>query len=74
MFCRFQPENVIRYGPDDLERELIVPRPWDGLYAEYLFWRIAQARQEPNAMENYRASFMRLKNEYVRFVCERNER
>lgn len=63
-------EALIRYKAEDLNEQMIAPRPYDGLYSEYLFWRICQMRQETQLAENYKQSFERMFFEYVRHICE----
>ena len=64
------PEGITQYGADDNEAELIAPAPYDQFYPEYLFWQICLAQQEIERANNYAATFNRMYNEYVRFVCE----
>ena len=64
------PDGIVKYGEEDNGAELIAPAPYDELYCEYLFWRICLAQHENELADNYAATFNRLYNEYVRFVCE----
>ena len=64
------PDGIVKYGAEDNGAELIAPTPYDELYCEYLFWRICLAQHENELADNYAATFNRLYNEYVRFVCE----
>lgn len=64
------PDGIVKYGEEDKGAELIAPAPYDELYCEYLFWRICLAQNENELADNYAATFNRLYNEYVRFVCE----
>lgn len=65
-----QPGTLFQYKQEDLDKVLIAGKPYDGLYPEYLFWQICQARQEVQLAENYKASFERMFYEYVRHICE----
>lgn len=64
------PDGIVKYSEEDNGAELIAPSPYDELYCEYLFWRICLAQHENELADNYAATFNRLYNEYVRFVCE----
>lgn len=64
------PDGIVKYGEEDNGAELIAPAPYDELYSEYLFWRICLAQHENELADNYAATFNRMYNEYVRFVCE----
>lgn len=63
-------EGITQYDETTYNAELIAPAPFDQLYQEYLFWRICLAQQETEKANNYAATFNRIYNEYVRFVCE----
>ena len=65
-----QTGELIQYKQDNLGETLIAGKPYDGLYPEYLFWQICQARQEVQLAENYKTSFKRMFYEYVRHICE----
>lgn len=62
-------EGVTQYTEEDMGAELIVPPPYDNLYAEWLFWRICLAQQEAELANNYAVTYDRSYNAYVRFVC-----
>lgn len=62
-------DGVVQYTEEDLQAELIVPPPYDNLYAEWIFWRICLAQQEAELANNYAVTYDRSYNSYVRFVC-----
>lgn len=67
-------DGIVQYTTEDLKEEaqtrLIVPAPYDMLYAEYLFWRIAAAQGEAERANNQHEIFDAAYLNYVRFVCQ----
>lgn len=63
------PDGITQYDETLYEAETIAPPPFDQLYQEYLFWRICLAQQDFELADGYAATFNRIYNEYVRFVC-----
>ena len=62
-------DRVVRYTQDDMEKDLIVPRPFDKLYEDYLIWRIALAQGEMERANNLQTIYEQSYLAYVRFVC-----
>lgn len=47
------PDEIIQYDyPDDLDKELILPRPYDALYVSYIKMMIEYTQEEYNAYNN----------------------
>lgn len=47
------PDEIIQYDyPNDLDKELILPRPYDALYVSYIKMMIEYTQEEYNAYNN----------------------
>ena len=52
------PEEIIQYAwPEDREKELILPRPYDELYVVYMIMKIQFIQEEFGAYNNSKLMF-----------------
>lgn len=52
------PDEIIQYNfPDDRDRELILPRPYDELYTTYIIMKIQFDQEEYTAYNNSQTMF-----------------
>lgn len=67
--------EITQYKKEDTTEEttteLIVPQPYDKLYAEYLIWRIELAQGEAERANNQKEVYEKAYLSYVRYVCDK---